>query len=258
MCMALIKTLLATRVSEEEIVRRLLTIRRGLLETGYIREENFKSIHIADLEWLFVAYDDQFFDGLIREGLRLKGAQLHFRLSTRMTKAGGKTTTFKSAGGDARYEIAISCGLLFDGCGEEDRQVTVCGIKCTTRLDALQRIFEHELVHLIEQLCWDASDCTAARFQDLASRFFLHRSHQHQMITRSERAATAGIRPGSKVTFVFEGKSITGRVNRVTKRATVLVEDPDGLPFSDGQRYRTYYVPINRLSLVPAPIVDVV
>jgi hypothetical protein len=40
---------------------------------------------------------------------------------------------------------------------------------------------------------------------------------------------------------------LTGRVNRLTKRATVLVEAPEGESFSDGHRYRKYYVPIVHL-----------
>ena len=238
--------LLATRLPEDDIRRRLLAVHRGLLDTSqHVREANFRAIHHADLEWLLRAYDDRFFDGLIQ--LALNGAQLRFRLSTRMTHAGGKTTTSRSASGDVRYEIAISCGLLFDGFGAQDRAISVCGVECLTRLDALQRIVEHELVHLMEQLCWKTSDCSAARFQDVAAGFFLHRSNQHQMITRHERAAAVGIQVGSMVTFVFEGRQLTGRVNRVTKHATVLVEDPAGQPFRNGLRYLTYYVPVNAL-----------
>jgi hypothetical protein len=48
-------------------------------------------------------------------------------------------------------------------------------------------------------LCWKTSDCTAARFQEIAARHFLHRAHTHQLITRQERAADAGIRAGSCV-----------------------------------------------------------
>ena len=35
--------------------------------------------------------------------------------------------------------------------------------------------------------------------------------------------------------------------NRVTRRATVLVPADDGERFSDGNRYRKYYVPVNML-----------
>jgi len=54
---------------------------------------------------------------------------------------------------------------------------------------------------------------------------------------------------GSRVTFDFEGARLAGRVNRLTKRATVLVEDAEGERFSDGGRYRRYYVPIVHLRL---------
>src|SRR6266567_7942040 len=71
------------------------------------------------------------------------------------------------------------------------------------RMEALQRIFEHEIVHLIEQLCWENSDCAARRFRDIAERLFLHRAHTHDLITRRERAAESGIHVGSRVTFSF-------------------------------------------------------
>ena len=77
----------------------------------------------------------------------------------------------------------------------------------------------------------------------------LHRDHTHSLVTRRERAAEAGIRIGSRVSFIFEGQELTGRVNRITKRATVLVPDPEGSPFSDGSRYKTYYVPLVHLKI---------
>ena len=41
-----------------------------------------------------------------------------------------------------------------------------------------------------------------------------------------------------------------GRVNRITRRATVLVPNPAGQKFSDGKRYSRYYVPLERLRRV--------
>ena len=93
-------------------------------------------------------------------------------------------------------------------------------------------------------LPWQTSNCAAPRFQDIARRHFLHRAHTHRLITRRERAAQSGIRVGSRVTFGFEGITLTGHVNRLTKRATVLVEDREGEAFSDDRRYRKYYVPL--------------
>ena len=165
-----------------------------------------------------------------------------------MTRAGGRTTRIAAPRG-ALFEIAVATTILFDGFGEDDPEVTVCGLPCANRLEALQRIFEHELVHLAEWLCWDASHCGRARFQGIARRLFLHRAHTHQLITRAERAARAGIGVGSRVTFDHRGRRLTGRVNRITKRATVLVADPRGERWSDGHRYVRYYVPLGALHL---------
>lgn len=237
------------RLPEELIQQRVRRIQQDLLaHSHYLRESDFTAIHPGDLEFLFDAYDKHFFDGLCRQALA--GRRLSFRLAPRMTRAGGKTVRFTTRTGEVRYEIAIASSILFDGFGEMDRSVSVCGLECENRLEALQRVFEHELVHLTEQLCWQSSNCAAPRFQNIATRIFLHRAHTHDLITRRERALVSGIRIGSPVTFTFEGRRLMGRVNRITKRATVLVEDPDGVKYSNGLRYRTYYVPIACLELL--------
>ena len=213
-----------------------------------MREPDFKRIREDDLQYLFAAYDERFLNGLC--GRILGPDRLRFRLSGRMTRSGGKTTRIEALGGAALFEIAVATTILFDGFGEHDRDVTVCGLPCANRLEALQRIFEHELVHLAEWLCWDASYCGRARFQGIAQRLFLHRAHTHQLISRAERAARAGIGVGSRVTFEFRGRRLTGRVNRITQRATVLVADPRGERWSDGVRYARYYVPLGELRLI--------
>jgi hypothetical protein len=247
---ALADAVLSFRCPEDTIQRRVREIHQWVLQhSEYIRTPNYTRIHPQDLEWLFSFYDRVFFAGLCRSALA--GRNLYFRLSPRMTKAGGTTARFVTTSGETFYEITVASSMLFEGFGETDRQITVCGLECGNRLEALQRIFEHEMVHLVEQLCWQKSNCAAPRFQDIARRHFLHRAHTHKLITRRERAAQSGIRVGSRVSFVFEGRPLTGRVNRLTKRATVLVDDPEGESFSDGRRYRRYYVPIAHLQLLP-------
>lgn len=248
--MALAETLLAPPLPEESVRRRQQEIhRQALAQSRYLVAANFALIHPDDLAALYGAYDDRFFGGAIAQALA--GRKLDFRLAPRMTRTGGTTTRYRSREtGQISYEIAIAIGMLFDSFREADRAVTVCGVECGDRLQALQRILEHELVHLSEQLCWDVSDCRAPRFQEIAGRLFLHRSHTHSLITRHERAVNAGIHCGSRVAFLFEGRRLIGRVNRITKRATVLVEDAAGTLHSDGQRYKIYYVPLSGLEPV--------
>ena len=55
---------------------------------------------------------------------------------------------------------------------------------------------------------------------------------------------------GSRVTFAFRRRHLTGRVDRITKRATVLVEDSQATRWSAGRRYARYHVPVGKLRLV--------
>jgi len=243
---------LLTSEPEAALIRRWTRDigRRLLGASPYAREPNFTRIHPDDLSFLFSAYDERFLDGLCGKVLGQTG--VFFRLSSRMTHAGGKTTLLRDPDGLARFEIAVATSILFDGFADGDPEVSVGGLACRHRLDALQRLFEHELIHLAEWLCWDESHCGRKRFQDIAARLFLHRAHTHRLITRSERAAAMGISVGTRVTFRYRGKRLQGRVNRVTKRATVLVEDPEGSCWSDGRRYVRYYVPLGELRPVAA------
>jgi hypothetical protein len=239
-----LKTLLfESRPAADDIRRRLDQVRNDLLQhSATLRSGNFTAIGSNDLAALFAAYDERFFGGLVHAAISPR--PVRFRLSRRMTRAGGKTTRFASRSGEEAFEIAVAVEMLFDCFRDDDRSVAVCGLVCRDRVEALQRIFEHELVHLVELLCCGNSDCAAERFQRIAGGLFLHQSHKHELVTRVERAARAGIRVGGRVSFLCEGKRLSGRVNRITKRATVLVPDPTGVAYSDGCRYRVYYVPL--------------
>jgi hypothetical protein len=149
---------------EELIRQRVQEIHQDLLaHSHYIRESDFTRIHTEDLKFLFGAYDERFCGGLLQRAL--DGRTITFRLSQRMTRTGGTTTRFPNGKtGGASYEIAMAVGLLFDGFREGDRRISVSGLECQNRLEALQRIFEHEIVHLIEFLCWESSNCAAAFF----------------------------------------------------------------------------------------------
>jgi hypothetical protein len=232
------------------VLEKQFEIQRRLFERSpAVLTANFARIHTSDLNSLFDLYDEHLLRGQLRAALG--PSQIGFRFAPRMTRTAGTTSRFTDRKtGATAFEIAIASSMLFDGFHDGDhREVTVCGVECATRLEALQRVFEHELVHLLEFLCWRHSKCSQPRFQRIASSWFLHKAHTHAMITRRERAAVSGIRPGARVRFEYEGRELRGVVNRVTKRATVLVEDPNGMRYSDGNRYAKYYIPISWLSL---------
>jgi hypothetical protein len=241
-----------TTLDAQQVAARTAQIHAAVLsQSSYVDRANFTRIHPSDLELLFAEYDATFFAGSVK---RCLGATpLQFGLSKRMTSAGGKTASYTDRRtANRRYEISVSTAILF-GCFHDDdhRPITASGIVCQDRLEALQRVMEHELVHLIEMILWGTSSCSQNRFHAITRRFFGHTENMHQLITPKERAIVKfGIKPGMTVRFRFDGVEHTGIVNRISKRATVLVEDASGQRYTNGKHYSKFYVPVQSLEAV--------
>ncbi len=238
------------QIGGAEIERKRQQVYQEVLSSSSsIDQGNFTRIHDNDLNRLFELYDAKFFAGDLTKNLG--NSVMDFRFSNRMTSAGGKLTQRKSrsaTNGAFQFELRVSSYLLFQSYRHIDRPISVNGLVCKDRLQALLSIFEHELIHLLEILAWGKSSCSGKRFQELARNLFGHQQFTHQLITQDERAQKQfDIRPGCLVSFSYEGKDYVGKVNRITKRVTVLVEDEKGLLYTDGKRYAKFYVPLNLL-----------
>lgn len=252
--------LVALLYAPEQVRQRSRRIYEAMTdESPHVRAGNFAAIADEDLERMFRLYDADFFRGCLSEMLQEDVAfPMAFRLSRRLTRAAGQTTRLvRKVRRDGRivdqpeYEIAVSTTLLFNTFRDVDREIVVGGLVCADRLEALQRIFEHELLHLAEFLGWGRSSCSAENFHMLSRRIFGHEGVRHDLVTpREQAAATFGVRVGDAVEFDMEGARLRGRVNRITRRATVLVEHPSGVLFTDGRRYQTFYVPLPLLRKV--------
>ncbi|MGE0606070.1 MAG: hypothetical protein AB7O62_03015 [Pirellulales bacterium] len=229
----------------------------SLAKSTHLRQGNFQALSTEDLQRLFDRYDADFFQGALRQEVNAQaGGRLTFRLSRRMTSTGGTTARFRQrvatpAGTvpQTRYEITVSTTLLYQTFADLERTVRVNGLECHDRLEALQRVFEHELLHLVEMLAWGNSQCSAPRYKGLARNIFAHTDVKHELVLQRERAARHyEVRTGDRVRFEFEGQAREGVVNRITRRATVLVENPGGQPYNDGKRYLKFYIPLGMLS----------
>ena len=116
--------------------------------------------------------------------------------------------------------LRSSTTLLYNTFQNVERTVTVGGLVCRDRLEALQRIFEHELLHLAEFLAWGRSNCRAENYQRLSRRIFAHEAAFHDLITPREQARAAfDIHIGDHVSFELDGRHHAGRVNRITHRS---------------------------------------
>lgn len=242
------------RNSPEIIAGKTSEIYHSMLrESPAISGANFRFIRIDDLALMFQQYDQLFFENWLSNAISsTAGARLAFRLSSTMTSAGGKTIHKRVALGNgtlaSHFEIAIANRMLFMNFREPHRQVTVCGLVCNNRLEALQRIMEHEILHLAEMLCWGKSNCAAQRFKTLSANIFGHASSKHELITPRESAALEhAAKIGARVEFDFRGSRLIGLVNRIHRRAVVLVESSDGVRYRDGKTYQKYYIPLSML-----------
>jgi len=254
------KARLGELLRHQQIAPEVYSARSRLIQATVLEhsramsDENFAATNVADLRLMSELYDSMYFDSSCIALAKHYG--MAFRWSSRMTRAGGKTTrTVRRAtlrrSAEIHYEITLSSSLLFQTFQDDLRPIKVCGRPCHNRLEAMQRIVEHEAIHLAEMLVWIDSDCAAGRFQAIANRLFGHTEHRHELVTQRERAAKLfDIRVGSRVYFMHDGHPVQGVVNRITRRATVLVESPQGEMYSNNKRYLKYYVPIAGLKAV--------
>lgn len=210
----------------------------------------FARLTCAELRVVFTVVDGIYLRGALQQLCQSRGEQLDFRLSARMTHTAGTTTWLRPRGRNpspGRFVIAIAPGVIHDSFRLLP-EATVCGVACPNMATALMRIMQHEMVHLLEFLCYGRSSCAADRFRQLVFRLFGHTESRHRLLTPHERARlTHGVQPGDLVEFEFEGRTMTGRINRISRRATVLVPDSSGARYTDGRHYRRFYVPLDLL-----------
>jgi hypothetical protein len=256
------RRLVAIRFSSDDATLRARAIyERVLRHSPRITTGNFAQIAPADLALMYELYDEHFFAGGLAQLLKASGAPLRFELSGRLTRSAGLTKRFavRTRRGappapPTRFEISLSTTLLFQSFRDVERTVRVNGLVCNDRLEAAQRVFEHELLHLLEMLVWIESDCDAERYKGLAWNYFAHTQTRHDLVTQRERARSKfDVHVGDRVTFTFQGAPYVGVINRITRRATILVEDSRGVAHSDGKKYLKFYIPLPMLTRAGAP-----
>lgn len=233
--------------SKRHLARELL-----LTNSKNIKIGDIKTISTEDLWLLFHIYDEVFLNNFFKSNYK---GSLKFSLSRQMTSAAGITKVQKNISTllpeQVKVEIKMSVNFLFDY-NKLDRQKEVNGILTKDSLDALMLVFEHELCHFIEFLLFHKSSCKQERFKKLANNIFGHTATYHKLPSKKEiNHIKYEFKPGDTVTFSFEGRTLKGIINAINKRATVMVENKDGIYIDkQGKRYAKYYIPLSGLKLV--------
>ena len=229
-------------------------VRQTTLDASrHIRRGDFTAFSAEDLQQLFSVYDALYFRKLCGQLIRQNGSRLSFRVSSRMTTSGGKTTVvsrsphWQPAQGANDFEIAVSSTLLFQSNFHGEQPVFVVGLPCSDRLDALLRIFEHEIVHLIEFLVWGDSSCSPpplpkhCSFQSLGTaKVTINSPHRLNQPTVNGVFAWVILLDSTSGLSTRWDSSIKLRSGRRS-----WYPDRHGTDFDDGKKYSKYYVPID-------------
>ena len=238
------------KLTPETIKNKRAEVSRLLTQSSpNIKNGDIKIISTADLKLLFDLYDKVFFGERFKTIFKGK---LRFSLSRRMTRSAGKTLFPIDISGIKPENLTIEIRMGVDFYFRHnliEGSKNACGIKTTTGLEALQVIFEHELCHAIEYICFGQTNCSAERFKTIAGNLFGHTESHHSLPTNTQIAhQKLGLKIGHNVSFTFEGKRLKGILYKINKRAVVMVRDKNG-QFADskGNRYAKYYVPLPML-----------
>jgi hypothetical protein len=169
-----------------------------------------------------------------------------------MTRSAGHTKCPKNKDRIKPEDFSIEIRIGVDFFFQYDRlegNKAVGGISTSDSLEALQLVFEHELCHAIEFICFGESNCGADRFKSIAGNLFGHKGEFHSLPTYRQIAfQKMGLKLGDIVSFSFKGNKFHGILYGINKRAIVMVKDKPG-QYTDkqGNNYSKYYVPLNIL-----------
>lgn len=128
---------------------------------------------------IFDMYDEQYFNNSIHKYMEENSFGLTFKTEGKYTFTTEGICIFKKC----NYTITLPLHYFKVFNGEPDG-VNVAGQNCMTQLEALLRVIEHEIVHLIMfiyEYNVQESEEHGETFMRLAHEFFGHTDHRHYM-----------------------------------------------------------------------------
>lgn len=188
------------------------------------------------LEEMFKYYDYYFFSNLISYGLN-KGSPLNneknkisFEFSNRLTSTGG--TCLRD--GICSYKIKISSNRINKLEPNNVNKIHINGLTPKNRIDGLQLIFEHELIHAVLSLYKNDLNGHNKLFQDIVLKLFGHTEFKHGISdhilndnSHKNKYTKNDFEIGDMVYFMNgKGMKIRGKIIKINpKRAKVNSED---------------------------------
>jgi hypothetical protein len=156
--------------------------RRGRVTQGYRHSHSLDGFDVTQLRELFDLYDRHFFDNAFNRYL-VPPNKFEVKFTTHATTTAG----FCSRTG-CDYYISINKSIftdrLFTGAAQHFHAAN--GLVCRTKLDCLQLVMEHEMIHLVQFIwhhqCGNSKQRAHGReFKRLAKNIFGHTETKHEL-----------------------------------------------------------------------------
>lgn len=203
--------------------------RRKLISDTLVTPENkFTDIRLFPgiLDNMFKLYDYYFFSNLITNSLNKMGGSTIFEFTDKMTSTGGTCSQI----GRCQYKIKISSDRLNTLTVENISNIHVNGITPIDKIEALQLIFEHELVHMLLQMFSLVNEMHGPFFKTITANLFGHTDFRHGITERrlignipsfSQRVTKDQLFVGQTVSYKSKtGEIVTGIITKLNpKRA---------------------------------------
>ncbi len=241
----MLQTIINTPVPEKTQFILFTTIYQEMLQNSkFIKSANFEEMAVSDLKKLFELYDKFFFQNYFTDTL---GKRISFKFNRRLKSSAGQTKFHMSKG---LFVISFSPDLFFHSFDGENRDIEIGGLKCQDRLEALMRVMEHEMIHLVEFHLTGKSRCAGKQFRTILWNMFGHVERKHKLVTLKEKTLREkDLQIGDMVEFPYKKKILKGLLYRFSNKATVMVQNSNGnLRDKEGNRFSKFLVPIDLIS----------
>lgn len=206
----------------------------GMLYPQIFPDENFISLKPFQIKSMFLLYDQYVFDGQLQERISQERSKVNFTVTdgndASIAYAGcctSKPVVSPSLNGED--DVIFSYDFEFPSdfyqrlfTDSTTRVLNVNGLKCRNRLECLQTVFEHELVHFV-MMAWefdlkrpgDHYTSHGTIYRKLVYAYFGHTAVKHRMLcgdASDEVKSIDEIEIGIEVRFKRKGKEYHGVV----------------------------------------------
>ena len=156
---------------------------------------NFESLNSQDTQLLFELIDRHFLLGKLSEWLTANNSRLSVTPNAKLTSTGGRcimqrdpiTRSLRTT--NCVFQIDLATRVLLDTFKKGEVCHSSGGVKCCSRLECLQLVLEHELVHLLVNLFCPEMPTKAgkkihhgATFRRLTQTLFGHSEVKHKLL----------------------------------------------------------------------------